>query len=161
MSGPRDRRRRGRRPAIAGAALCVVALALALADPAAALSGWLVAFVFWSALPIGGLVLAMMMALIPGAWREELRDHADAATLLMPLAAAAAAPLLIGVGAVYPWTAVGGFAGYLAPVPFALRTVAFFAFAGAAAALVTTRRRAVPMAAAGLCILVPAHTVVA
>ncbi|MEN2976505.1 hypothetical protein P7L78_04260 (plasmid) [Tistrella bauzanensis] len=156
--------RRGwdRRPvaAIAGAACCAVALLLTIADPRAALVGWLGGFALWSGVPIGALALVMMMRLLPGPWRDTLRQPGEAALLLLPLAAVAALPVLIGLPALYDWAGSGGAdetartayrAAYLDRWTFSLRTVVFFAVAiGLAALLLTGRGRPKAVASAGL-----------
>ena len=51
---------------------CAASLLLAGLDPKAVLAGWLAGFVFWSAVPLGALLLHMMTRVIPGAWRDEI-----------------------------------------------------------------------------------------
>ena len=89
-------------PLIAGGVLTLAGLLAAVLLPGA-MAGWLGAAVLFSAVPFGALYLEMMMRLIPGAWGEELRLSTEAATLLTPWAALAFLPVLIGMGAIYPW----------------------------------------------------------
>jgi hypothetical protein len=102
----------------------LVALVVAVAG-GDALKGWLAATAFWTSVPFGGLCLAMMMRVIPGAWREELLPGADAAALLTPLTFILILPVLILVPAIYPWAspAAAG-ALYLNHAFFAARTIA-------------------------------------
>src|SRR6476646_7185926 len=90
-------------PLIVGAVACVLALGLVFVDTRAALGGWLVAAVWIGSVPIGALGLLMMMRMIPGPWRDELAPTTERLLLLMPLAALAMVPVLIGIGRLYPW----------------------------------------------------------
>jgi hypothetical protein len=145
--------------------LAAVPLAAALAavalDPGL-LAGWLVAFVFWSGLPVGALCLLLMLRLVPGTWREALLPPTRALLPLLPLAAVAALPVLAGVGALYPWATEdpgGGFRGlWLTPWFFIVRSVVFFLVAGI---FVLTGTRSRGAAALGLILLVPLDTIVA
>ena len=83
--------------AAVGVVACAIALLLTFANGKAALAGWLTGFAFWSGLPIGALGLLMMMRLIPGQWREELSHPAECMLILLPLAAIAVVPILIGI----------------------------------------------------------------
>lgn len=149
----------------AGTAACAVALLLAFADSRAALAGWLTGFAFWSGLPIGALGLLMMMRLIPGPWRQELSYPAERTLVLLPFAAVAALPILLGLGALYPWVAEassGYRAVYLSPAFFVLRTVAFFACLTAFALLLVVRPAwSGPVSAGGLIVYVLLATTIA
>jgi hypothetical protein len=114
---------------IVGIAGCALALALLFVDARAALGGWLAAAVWLGALPVGALGLLMMMRLIPGPWRGELGLWAERTLLLMPLAALALVPVLIGVGRLYPWVDLplhGYRAAYLSVWTYELRSIVFF-----------------------------------
>jgi hypothetical protein len=131
-----------------------------------ALAGWLVGLVFWSGLPIGSLALVMMMRIIPGGWNDLLAAQGEAAMLLLPLAACAALPILIGLTALYSWSgadAASAFrAFYLAPLSFICRTILFFIVAGSAAfLLLRPQRPASFVAPVGLIALVLLDSVIA
>lgn len=132
----------------------LAALAFVLLDPRAALGGWLAAAVFCGAAPIGALALLMMMKLIPGPWRSELTPCAERLVLLLPLAAIAMLPVLLGVGRLYPWVDLslhGYRAAYLSIGGFALRSVLFLAGAIVLAFLLLTRpAAAVALSSGGL-----------
>lgn len=100
--------------AVAGFAGCIVGLVLV---PRETLAAWLVCWLSWGAIPIGALGAAMMLALVPGSWRDLYREPFALGAALMPVAALAALPLLAGVKLIYPWTdpAIGGvFTGFKA-----------------------------------------------
>jgi len=117
--------------AAGGVVACVAALLLALVDARAALTGWLASASLIAGLPAGALMLILMMALIAGRWREDLRGPGRLLGALWPLAALSFLPVLIGMAAIYPWfgaTPHSAFAGFwLNPVFFAARTVGWFA----------------------------------
>lgn len=123
--------------AAAGLAGAAAALLFVLAEPGAALTGWLAAAVFVQAVPTGALVLVLTMRLVSGKWVEDLRPPACLVLSLLPLAALALLPPVVGMAAVYPWvhtTPASGFAQFwLEPAFFALRTVAWFMLAWFAA----------------------------
>lgn len=131
----------------------------------AALAGWLVGFVFWGAVPIGALALGMMMRLIPGVWRSELQAPTDLAIRLLPIAALAALPVLLGADHLYPWSAApqhGAFRAFYLSLPsFAARTVLFFAAMLVLGFLLPRTRRAVALSSAGLIAFVLLDTMMA
>lgn len=155
---------RERRRAMLGGACLAGALLLAFVAPRAALGGWLSAFVLGSAVPLGALALAMMIHLIPGAWREEILPVVHDMRWLLPAAALAALPVVIASPVLYPWAgeAIGGWRGlYLSPVAFALRTLLFFLAAIALAfGLVRPPGGAAALSAVGLIVFVLADTTV-
>jgi len=80
--------------------------------PRDALIAWLVCWLGWGSIPIGALALLMLVALIPGTWRQLYEIPLRLGTTLVPLVAIAVIPLLIGIELIYPWTAHGATAGY-------------------------------------------------
>jgi hypothetical protein len=145
---------RQRQRAMVAAGGSLAALAFVLLDPRAALGGWLAAVVFWGAVPIGALALLMMMKLIPGPWRAELMPGAERLVLLLPLAAIAMLPVLLGIGRLYPWVdlSLHGYRGaYLSIGGFELRSVLFFTGMIVLGLLLLTRPvAAVAVSSAGL-----------
>jgi len=97
-------RQRGYR--VAGLALGV-ALVLALFDVTALLQGWLVAFLFWIAFPLGAFALVLLHNLTGGAWGMPVRRTLEAAVRTLPLFALAFVPLAASVlfhfGHVWEW----------------------------------------------------------
>lgn len=97
---------------VAGLAGCVAGVILVPRD---ALVAWLVTWLAWGSIPIGALALLMLVALIPGSWRDLYVFPLTLGTTLMPLVALAVIPLLVGIEIIYPWTdpSIGGiFSGF-------------------------------------------------
>jgi len=114
---------------IVGLIGCAIGGVLAPKD---ALVAWLVAWLAWGSIPIGSLAVLMLLALIPGTWRELYVRPLTIGTTLMPLVAIAMLPLLIGVALIYPWTdpSIGGaFTGFkgawLSTGFFVVRTIVY------------------------------------
>ena len=64
---------------------------------------YLVAYVFWMGLALGGLVLAMMAHTTGGAWGVMIRRINEAAAAVMPLMFVASLPLFFGMRDLYEW----------------------------------------------------------
>jgi hypothetical protein len=139
----------------AGAIGCILALALCAVDARSALAGWLAGFVFFSAIPLGGLALWMMVRLMPGAWRAEAGPPSEMLSLLLPVACIAVLPILIGCHVLYRWTDMTGAEGfrgvYLSVWFFVLRAVVFLAVMLGFGFLMMTRRSwLLPLSAGGI-----------
>jgi len=124
-----DRRAAG--VAIAGLLGCVVGLFLAPRD---AFAAWLVCWLAWGSIPIGALAGTMILALVPGSWRDLYDGPLALATALLPLTAVLALPLLAGIGWIYPWadpavaSTLGGFKGeWLSVAAFVIRELIILA----------------------------------
>jgi hypothetical protein len=101
----------------------------------------------------------MLIALIPGSWRQLYARPLVIGTTLMPLVAIAMIPLLIGVELIYPWTAAGATdsfaafkAAWLSTGFFVVRTTGYLvvlSLIGWALLAAPPRLRA-PIAAAGV-----------
>ena len=72
--------------------------------PKAFFEVWLVAWIFWSGLSFGGLILLMLQALTGGAWAQAVRSPCLALVGTVPAAAVLFVPVLLGAGWIYPWT---------------------------------------------------------
>ena len=149
-------RERGFIIGVAGLIACAIGLVLA---PREMLIAWLVCWLGWGSIPIGALALLMLVALIPGSWRQLYASPLTLGATLMPLVAIAAIPLLVGVHAIYPWTAPGATAGYaafkaawLSTGFFVVRTVVYLIVLSliAWALLAASPRLRGPIAAAGI-----------
>ncbi len=110
-------------------------IAVAFADPAIALQGWLAAAFACSAVPIGALGLLLLHGLVGGPWKRPLAPVLHASAQTLPIFALAFLPVIALPSLIYPWAAPGGAddpamlakAAYLAPTFFALRTIVYFA----------------------------------
>ncbi|KTS12374.1 hypothetical protein SB2_25390 [Methylobacterium radiotolerans] len=115
--------------------------------------GWLVAWLVWSAVPVGSLVLMLIHGMTGGRWGEALAPALRPAAALVPLAGLAFLGVALGLPALYPWAAEAGRVKpdvarlYLDPALFDLR--AALALAGwSALALLYLAGRCGPLVAA-------------
>ncbi|WP_132254867.1 hypothetical protein [Methylobacterium segetis] len=89
--------------------------------------GWLVAWIAWSAIPVGSLVLVLIHVVTGGRWGEILAPALRPAIAVVPLAALAFLGVASGLPADYPWATGEGAAKadvmrlYLDPALFLLR----------------------------------------
>ena len=90
---------------------CIVGLVIAPRDT---LIAWLICWLGWGSIPIGSLALLMLVALIPGSWRQLYGRPLAIGATLMPLLAIAMIPLLIGIHLIFPWSANGATSTYAA-----------------------------------------------
>jgi hypothetical protein len=145
--------------------LLTVAIAAALAlivigilSPRSAAAGWLIAFVYVSAIPLGSLVLLCIQRLTGGHWGDALRPSLEvAAAGIVPMAISFIA-VLIGLPVLFPWVLgevvvapdVGVF--YLNVPLFIVRAIVAFAGWSALALLLPAARgrRGTLFAALGL-----------
>jgi hypothetical protein len=135
---------------------CAIVLAF---EPRDALVAWLVCWLGWGSIPIGALALLMLVALIPGSWRQLYVRPLVLGTTLMPVVGLAMIPLLVGVGLIYPWTATSATSGYaafkaawLSTGFFVVRTIAYLIVLSliAWALLAASPRLRGPIAAVGV-----------
>lgn len=97
-------RNRVRKPLMAAAVAAIAMLAVAAVwSPQAVLQGWLAAFVLWSGIPIGSLVLLLIHRLTGGRWGDALTPVLLPLAATMPLVALAFVPVGLGVWAIFPW----------------------------------------------------------
>src|SRR3569833_3274967 len=115
---------------IAGLIGCVIGVLFAPKD---AFVAWRVAWLAWGSIPIGSLAVLMLVALIPGSWRELYVHPLSIGTTLMPLVAIAMIPLQNKNTNNKPKTdpSVGGaFSGFkgawLSTGFFVIRTIIYF-----------------------------------
>jgi hypothetical protein len=89
--------------------------------------GWLVAWLVWSAVPVGSLVWMLIHRVTGGGWGEALAPALRPAAALVPLAALAFLGVALALPALYPWAADAGAVKpdvtelYLDPALFDLR----------------------------------------
>jgi hypothetical protein len=161
------------RPPRTGGVLLVGVAGIAAASAAAVfasgplLEAWYVIFIVLSGIASGSLGLIMFGHLLGEDWLAPIRDEAEAAALTLPLLLVLAAPLALGLEALYPWAHGAAAdlpalrAAYLDEGFFLLRGATYLlAWSGLAAWLVSTRRprRA---SAVGLAVLAPTMTLAA
>lgn len=92
------------RSGLIGGCIALAAWLIGLAlSTKAALLGWLFAVLAFAWIPIGCLALLMMTVLVPGSWRKLYGGPLLVGSALIPVAALAMVPLLLGVGALYDW----------------------------------------------------------
>ncbi len=100
------------------------------------LESYLLAFLFWLALPLGGLALALLHRLTGGSWGFAIRRVLEAATGTLPLMALLFVPLALSVEHLYPWSNAAAVAAdpvlqhklaWLNPAGFRLRALSYFA----------------------------------
>jgi len=106
MSARRTLRRLARRPAaplFAGIAALIGMGAFLILAPTAAAGGWLVAFLFWSGIPLGSLLALMIHALTGGRWGLRFAPQLVTAAAAIPLMALLVVPVLGALPGFYPW----------------------------------------------------------
>ncbi|HWX49801.1 MAG TPA: hypothetical protein VNZ61_17280 [Roseomonas sp.] len=104
----RERPERVRWALLAGAGATVLLLAALLLLPAARAvlaAGWLIALLFWLGIALGALVLVAAHALTGGQWGRALWPALAPAAASLPLFLLLILPLVVALGALYPWTA--------------------------------------------------------
>lgn len=89
--------------AAGGAGLLLGALGFFL-EPDQFFRSYLVAFLFWLALPVGSLALLLIHSMTGGRWGVALQRILEAATETFPLLALFFVPVLLGMHHLYPWT---------------------------------------------------------
>jgi hypothetical protein len=101
-----NRDRRGHRGLLveAGIAAAGGMMILAAFAPRVAAAGWLVAFVFWSQIPLGSLMLMMIHRLTGGRWGEALYPALAPAARLVPLLFLLVIPVFIAIPLLDPWS---------------------------------------------------------
>ncbi len=77
---------------------------VAVFAPRIAAAGWLVAFVFWSQIPLGSLMLMMIHRLTGGRWGEALFPAFASAARLVPLLFLLIVPVFIAIPVLDPWS---------------------------------------------------------
>ena len=117
---------------VAAAASGLILIAGLVVDARSTIAAYLVAWIAWSAAPIGALGLFMTSYLVRRRWTEALHPVFVAATGALPLAALTFVPVLLLMKDIYPAVAdpasLPPFKAYwLMPWFVALRTVVYFA----------------------------------
>lgn len=123
------------------AGLICVGIFLWLA-PKAAAGGWLIAFLFWSGIPLGSLLALLIHGLTGGRWGHRFAPQLVTAAAAIPLMALLVVPMLATLPTFYPWAFGHGrvhadVAGWYLNMPFFLArmAIAFCGWTGLALAL--------------------------
>ena len=110
MSARRTVRRVWRRATLTPAAALLVGIAgligmgiFLVFAPKAAAGGWLIAFLFWSGIPLGSLLALMIHALTGGRWGYRFAPEFLTAAAAIPLMALLVVPVLAALPTFYPW----------------------------------------------------------
>jgi hypothetical protein len=93
-----------RRAFVVGIAALVLAALDGIRAPEQFFRSYLLAFVFWLGFPLGCAAFLMVHHLTGGFWGFPIRRPLEAGTRTLPLLAALALPLLLGLGRLYSWT---------------------------------------------------------
>ncbi len=97
---------------------------------------YLVGYVFWFGIALGGVALTMLHHLTGGAWGLVIRRPLEAAAMTLVPLAVLFVPILLGMHSLYRWTdhefvehhmAVAHKQAYLNPTWFSIRTAGYFA----------------------------------
>jgi hypothetical protein len=105
-------------------------------DPEQALRSWLLGYIFWAGIGIGGLGILMLQYLTGGAWGIVIRRVAEAASRTLPLLVLMFVPLAVGITYLYEWThmhddkIVQSRGWFMTPESWILRAVIYFAILG-------------------------------
>lgn len=69
-----------------------------------ALRAWLLGFIFWGGIGIGGLGVLLLQYLTGGAWGIAIRRIAEAASRTLPIIFVLFLPVMFGMTYIYEWT---------------------------------------------------------
>lgn len=120
-----------------GGIASVIVLVIALIFPEQredALRAWLLGFIFWGGIGIGGLGVLLLQHLTGGAWGIVIRRTAEAASRTLPIIFVLFLPVMFGIKYIYEWThlvgtkdpAVAWRQPYLTVEWFIIRAVMYF-----------------------------------
>ncbi len=87
---------------VGGAALAASAVGFAM-NPEQFFRSYLVAYLFWLALPLGSFGLVCLHNMTGGGWGFVIRRILESAAATMPLMAVLFLPVLFGMSSLYPW----------------------------------------------------------
>jgi hypothetical protein len=117
---------------VIGLALCLVFF---FRDKDQFFHSYLVAYIYWIAIPFGSIAILMLHHLTGGRWGYPLRRILEASTRTLGLMAILYIPLWLGMSRLYPWTNPDEFPDdtlhhfkktYLSPGFFTARTIVYF-----------------------------------
>ena len=87
--------------AVLGVAVCAI---LGPADPRQFFFSWLVSFLFFLSLSLGGLFFVLIQYAVQGGWGIVLRRIGETIFVMLPVMAALFLPVLLGLHDLYEWT---------------------------------------------------------
>lgn len=116
-------RRRSWIAAAAGTAVCLIAVFF---DPARVFQAYWIAWIFWSGVSFGALLILMLHALSGGAWGDAVRPPAEAVAMTVPMMALLFIPAIFGLDHIFPWMDAAAFTGHEWPHKHAYLTVPWF-----------------------------------
>lgn len=73
-----------------------------------ALRAWLLGFIFWGGIGLGGIGVLLLQYLTGGAWGIAIRRIAEAASRTLPIIFVLFLPIAIGASSIYEWTHLVG-----------------------------------------------------
>jgi len=88
---------------IAGVVALLASALLGVAARAEMAQAYLLAFLFWSGIPLGSLAVLMVQHITGGAWGAVIRRTLEAATRTLPLLLLLFLPILLQTGSLYEW----------------------------------------------------------
>jgi hypothetical protein len=91
------------RSTVAGSAALAICVVAAFFAPAQFFRSYLVAFLFWSGIPLGCLVVLMLHYLVAGGWGFLIRRPLESGIRTFPLVALLVLPVLFGIPSLYGW----------------------------------------------------------
>src|SRR5438874_10971022 len=94
----------GAASALLGAVVCAI---LGAANPKQFFFSWLVSFLFFLSLALGGLFFVLIQYATQGGWGIVLRRIGETIFALLPVMAALFLPLLLGLRDLYSWAVPG------------------------------------------------------
>lgn len=139
--------------ALGAAALALVAVVWGTPD---LFEAWLLVFVILAGLSVGALGILMIGHVLGEIWLRPVRDELEPMARAMPLIAILSAPLLFGLGDLYPWAdEAQGPQHYFSAAAFPARSLVYVAIWIALAALIARPGRHRTLSAVGLALLAP------
>lgn len=124
-----------RQSLVIGCAALGICVVVGFFTPAQFFRSYLVAFLFWSGIPLGCLVVLMLHYLVAGGWGFLIRRPLESGIRTLPLVALLVVPLLLGMSTLYIWVHPDAVARdpllqhkhvYLNVPFFVARTIAYF-----------------------------------
>ncbi len=104
LAGDHSLRRSGRRGFLLGLVAVGLLVYGAMETPTQFFRSYLVAYLYWTGIALGSLVLLMIQHITGGMWGVSVRRHLEAATRTLPLMAILFIPVALGIHELYEWS---------------------------------------------------------